>query len=72
MTREPTDTEGKLPMKDTDKRELKKRSEGAPKKTKTKLLSSNAVKEIRENVSPMIMLKNDMENGRELLEYLKR
>ena len=34
MTREPTDTEGKLPMKDTDKRELKKRSEGAPKKQK--------------------------------------
>lgn len=31
---EPTDTEGKLPMKDTDKRELKKRSEGAPKKQK--------------------------------------
>ena len=60
-------------MKETHKRELKKRSEwGTKKKTKTKLLSNNTVKEIRENVTSMIMLKNNMENGKELLEDLKR
>lgn len=45
---------------------------GHQKKTKTKLLSNNTVKEIRENVTSMIMLKNNMENGKELLEDLKR
>ena len=59
-------------MKDTHRRELKKRSEWGTKKTKTKLLSNNTVNEIRENVTLMIMLKNNMENGKELLEYLKR
>lgn len=38
-------------MKETHKRELKRGQNGAPKqKQKTKLLSNNTVKEIRENV----------------------